>query len=496
MKLLPQIPKAGGGPRIAETAALQGTDATLENTTTRTVGSTTVTGLPLDWTQMGGNTAEGAQEDPPIRYPLDVAAVALTSDSDDDKLENILDVRDGELVLVGTHGQKITHMGPDFATILRRSLQHYYPNNNNDDEESKIKMKKIILRSHVIHTMQGLEDLPGGSLELLELYDNQVQALVLTPNFAPSLQVLDMSYNSIREMDPVATCPNLRELYLANNKIKVISGLSGLKQLQKLDLGANRIRVMPPEELAGLTQLKELWLGKNKIETMAGLQTLTQLRRLDLQSNRLTELPGAEFAVIAPNLEELYLAHNGLTETPAKGGWLEHDYPELIQLDLSRNQLTSVNDLGGETGATKFPVLEELWMSGNAIAEWSQVQGLAQIPALETVYLEYNPIQSSDPLYRKSLAQLIPQLKQIDATMISSNMLGGGLGSGLVIGGGALGGAPPPVPEQERMRQYQEMALQRARQEQQQQATQKLEQQETEHKVEDDSDDSGAENAS
>ena len=78
-----------------------------------------------------------------------------------------------------------------------------------------------------------------------------------------SKKVLDMSYNSIRSMAPVAHCPKLQELYLAQNKLRELSGLEGLTALQKLDVGGNRIRSLQP--VAKCTGLVELWAGKNKV---------------------------------------------------------------------------------------------------------------------------------------------------------------------------------------------------------------------------------------
>lgn len=298
-------------------------------------------------------------------------------------------------------------------------------------------------------------------------------------------------------------------LDLANNKLKTIAGLSGLKELRKLDLGANRIRLMPPDELSGLVQLEELWLGKNKIERIQGLSTFTKLRRLDLQSNRLGKTVNNttdndeyrqeaidQFANISTTLEQLYLAHNGIELV---GEWLLGDsttsstsrsFVELTVLDLSRNQIGNVNSLGS---STLFPILEELWLSGNHIAEWPAVEQLSTLTTLETLYLEYNPIQTNDPLYRKSLAQLIPQLKQIDATLISavaSNALVGTSGlvsvdrtttttttkanSTAAILRPAFVTTATTAPwvglesEAARMRCYQEMAIQRAIQQQQQ----------------------------
>jgi len=124
--------------------------------------------LPIDWTQLGDQN-----QPPPLRYPTDVAD---------------LDANETELLIVGTSGQKITHMGPDLASQLHPQLT------------------SLILRSHLIAKMEGIEGLP---LEVLELYDNQVQELELLPD---SLRVLDMSFNVLREMSPVQLCPNLQEL--------------------------------------------------------------------------------------------------------------------------------------------------------------------------------------------------------------------------------------------------------------------------------------------
>ena len=200
-----------------------------------------VTGpLPLDWTRFKSTEDDAA----PVRYPWDVADI------------NILD---DELVIVGTAGQKITHVGLDL---------HDYCNPN---------LKQLVLRSHVIKSIEGLAMFE--ELELLELYDNiveELQGLNNGTNGAPgtSLKILDMSYNSIRDMGPVNLCPNLTELYLANNKLKKIYGISALTQLKKIDLGANRIRTIPAEEFSRLVNLQELWLGKNKIEKIEGLENV------------------------------------------------------------------------------------------------------------------------------------------------------------------------------------------------------------------------------
>jgi hypothetical protein len=158
----------------------EGTSDGVGEGTTAAVASPTVQvqGLPLDWTRLGNVEGGGL----PIRYPSDVAEI-LPEETD--------------VCIVGTAGQKITVIGKDFSRTLNAQ------------------MESVILRSHLIRTIEGLQCFTN--LQLLELYDNQVDALTGLdegPNGCPgsTLRVLDMSYNAIREMQPVALCPNLQEL--------------------------------------------------------------------------------------------------------------------------------------------------------------------------------------------------------------------------------------------------------------------------------------------
>jgi len=53
----------------------------------------------------------------------------------------------------------------------------------------------------------------------------------------------------------------------------------------------------------------------------------------------------------------------------------------------------------------------------NELDEWDDIEELKKCPALCTVYLERNPIQTQVPTqYRRRLMALLPGLKQIDAT--------------------------------------------------------------------------------
>jgi len=359
--------------------------------------------LPMEWTQMGAEKSEQEKIQERIRYPSDV--MDISNDPSETYLEAI-----------GTAGLKITNMGKDLYRLVGPNLTH------------------LIFRSHLIRKMEGLNGLK--SLELLELYDNQIEYLeglglndalmhedvkendVIRNDEGPgvNVKVMDMSYNMIREMKPVQSCPNLLELYLANNKLKHIEGIEHLTSLRKIDLGANRIRKIPARQFLNLTDLEELWLGKNKIEQIEGLEKLTSLKRLDVQSNRLTNVENLTGQV--DTLEELYLAHNGITDEGAmRETGLLLSFAKLTTLDLSKNRLTSCRPF------SHLVKLNELWISTNNISSFEDVQPISVLPELNEIYLEHNPIYH-DFEYRKKLKGIVPSLRQIDANMIEPTRYG------------------------------------------------------------------------
>jgi protein phosphatase 1 regulatory subunit 7 len=191
---------------------------------------------------------------------------------------------------------------------------------------------------------------------------------------------------------------------------------------------------------------------------------LTKLRRLDIQSNRLTKIENLESQ--CETLEELYLAHNGIDDEGAsQATGLTLTFTNLNVLDLSRNCLTTTAPFA------HLSALVELWLSGNEMQDFDAViplkEASAHLQSLETLYLEYNPL-ASDFEYRKKLAEWIPTLKQIDATMIAGRIdhsSYGITGTQGTIGGGSSSEATRTINPQERLRQLQDAAIERAKEE-------------------------------
>ncbi|GMI01012.1 hypothetical protein TrST_g5462 [Triparma strigata] len=380
--------------------------------------------LPLDWTRIGKDCEE--EDEHAIRLPIDVVP------------EDAFDPDDDHLAIIGTSGKKVTKIG---------GLEG-------------LKLRIICLRSHLIEKMEGLEG-HSETLEQLELYDNQINPLEQLEHM-PKLTNLDISFNAIRSMAPVANCKLLTELYIANNKLTSIEGLEELTLLKTLDVGANRLRSM--KGIGNLVNIEHLWMGKNKITEITDLQNLKKVRRLDIQSNRLTKIENLENQVDC--LEELYLASNGFDDEglqPDSGITLP--FKNLNVLDLSKNKISKLSHFSHLTS------LDELWIAENDVSFFSEVKALAP-NNLDCVYLEHNPI-AKDFDYRKKLKDLLPTLTQIDANAVGRE--GGGMvGGGFSNNSGAVAGyGMAAMTDEQRvkvMRILQQQALQKAKAEQEKQA--------------------------
>ncbi len=111
---------------------------------------------------------------------------------------------------------------------------------------------------------------------------------------------------------------------------------------------------------------------------------------------------------------------------------------------MQRNRLTDTSPFAHIT------TLNELWISGNDIKSFEDVEYITTLVELEGIYLEYNPV-ASDFEYRKRLVEMVPSLTQIDATMV------GGIGQhGYMTAGGSEDNLL------ERMRQVQDKVIQKA----------------------------------
>lgn len=270
------------------------------------------------------------------------------------------------------------------------------------------RLRALCLRQNLIESMSEVDVLPIETMEDIDLYDNRIKHISSNINKLVNLKSLDLSFNKIKHIKNLDKLVNLENLYFVQNNISVIENLGTLKTLKNLELGGNKVREISETSLKGLDNLEELWLGKNLIPRLQNLHYVKNLRILSIQSNGLKKIEGLDEL---ENLEELYLSHNFISKIEG----LEHN-TKLTTLDITSNKISKVENVG------HLKNLTDLWLSFNQVDQTFESLGdeLKQLPDLETIYLEGNPIQTNNETsYRRKLVlNLGPSLQKIDATFI------------------------------------------------------------------------------
>lgn len=102
-----------------------------------------------------------------------------------------------------------------------------------------------------------------------------------------SLVKLDLSCNSIKSLEGVRECGNIRELNVSHNLVIEVSPLHKLIRLRRLDVSHNKIREITP--LLGCINLKSLKISHNWVfqleNTLESLKQFRCLTELDIEGN-------------------------------------------------------------------------------------------------------------------------------------------------------------------------------------------------------------------
>ncbi|XP_063303074.1 leucine-rich repeat-containing G-protein coupled receptor 5 [Pelobates fuscus] len=127
-------------------------------------------------------------------------------------------------------------------------------------------------------------DLTGTtSLESLTLTGSQLVHLPEVVCYQlPSLQVLDLSYNHIKDLPSFTGCQRLQKIDLRHNEVYEIRSATfqQLLVLRSLDLSWNKITVIQPNSFSSLPSLIRLDLSSNQLTSfpVMGLNGLTHLK--------------------------------------------------------------------------------------------------------------------------------------------------------------------------------------------------------------------------
>ena len=184
---------------------------------------------------------------------------------------------------------------------------------------------------------------------------------------AVNLERLDMAYNDVSDLSPLAGLDGLRFLYATDNDdLRDISPLRGATGLEEIFLGSSPVVDYAP--LADLTELRRLFLSRVAFADLSVLSGLTKLEQLTCWSCGITDL--------AP------LA--GLTG--------------LHTLELNGNRVSDIADLAAMTEMTLLD------LRGNPLAALAPVAGMGKLGAL---YLDDTLVEDLSPLSALPLQRLL-----------------------------------------------------------------------------------------
>lgn len=198
-------------------------------------------------------------------------------------------------------------------------------------------------------------------------------------------------------------------LDLSTNSLSKLPALTSQKFLQVLKLPHNGITKL--DTLKSHPYLHTLDLSSNQLTALKGLES-PSLKFLDVKSNTLASLDGLK----CPQLETICASNNEVKQVGGK-------YPELQKLDLSHNQLESL-----ETFAkSDFPCLSNLDLQSNMIVGYKELVFLGEwwshtetkpLPQLANLYIAGNPWLLEEGFdegkHPTEVLVYLPKLKRLD----------------------------------------------------------------------------------
>ncbi|HYX38592.1 MAG TPA: leucine-rich repeat domain-containing protein [Oligoflexus sp.] len=289
------------------------------------------------------------------------------------------------------HGHKIVDFTPlnRFAQLERLKIQ------KNHDFKSQKPVPVNLLAIEGLDSLQAL-DLSGNGEAL---HVSELEQLRL-----PKLRKLNLNHNLLKSLPDLSHFPALEEISLYGNQIKDISPLSKLSNLKMIDIRDNAVEDLTP--LKTLRTLARIKARLNPIDPSLACQVLTHISAGAICE---TDPPQPK------NFQEWCAWGDGLTafdDWPARNtlkalfnfaglSWIGKDclkaesaMSSIESLDLSfptlnKNGFARLRDIAP---LATLKGLRSLDLRGNEIRS---IESLGSLPALETVYLEGNPLQST-----------------------------------------------------------------------------------------------------
>lgn len=302
------------------------------------------------------------------------------------------------------------------------------------------------------------------SLKQLLLDDNNITTVeTLAISSLPQLQLVTMQRNNLQSLSRNAfdSLPSMQVLLLGGNKLQGLDAgmMSGMPTLQQLNLHDNNLTAIQPSTFDPVPQLTTLDLGRNKIQTLSPdlFKKLAKLFWLDLSQNRLSSLDTGTFSTKISNMilqgnswqcdtkldwfVNWLVANNVRTFLPGQpevtcagppdyAGTLLKDLMIKKANDTFFKTLGGAQGLFGNNGLGNIPGLNFLsGLDGSATgADGTKIGASSLLDAIVT------------PVNNLVGAGMVTDLvKSLPGLIANFPKVGGGAGTGGLLGGGGLG---------------------------------------------------------
>ena len=227
-----------------------------------------------------------------------------------------------------------------------------------------------------VEEMKGLRGLSVGERGINDLTGLQ---------FATDLNGLELAWNQVSDLSPIAGLQSLTRLVLFERLITDITALKDLTNLTTLAVHLSQVSDLSP--LAGLTKLEGMIFGGSKILDLTPLTSLTNLKRLAI---------GGEISDISPlaeltGLNLLSLSRNDISDVSPLAG-----LTGLNRLDLSVNDISDVSPLA------RLADLKWLSVAENKISNVTPLSGLTNLQWLGVYENEISDISPLDGLRKNT----------------------------------------------------------------------------------------------
>ena len=196
---------------------------------------------------------------------------------------------------------------------------------------------------------------------------------------AESMEILDISNNTIRNLEPLSNMSALSELYLQHNAVANLTVVGGLPELTVLDVSYNALTSIAP--LTGNVRLTKLNAANNQIGDVSAAASLPMLAELNFDYNSLTDISGLSGCA---SLKTLTVSNNQLSSIDALSGM-----NTLERLDFSYNSVSSLPDFGTNSA------MQVIDGSYNAL---ESIDSIAKMADISYIYMDYNKLTSVDAL--------------------------------------------------------------------------------------------------